>query len=128
MNNMLQLLLNSFSKFFLSFSKTSLIKLVIKYYLMLLLLLLRAAAGTTTQTYPTNIYLFKVNNENTRKICEICSKLTIWLWKLFKVNNKDTRTTSMTSFSCLYSWLWVDFTNCSGISVVDFEQISTGWK
>ena len=27
--------------------------------------------------YPTNIYLFKVNNGNTRKKCEICSKLTI---------------------------------------------------
>ena len=26
---------------------------------------------------PTNIYLFKVNNRNTRKRCEICSKLTI---------------------------------------------------
>ena len=25
---------------------------------------------------PTNIYLFKVNNRNTRKRCEICSKLT----------------------------------------------------
>ena len=24
-----------------------------------------------------NIYLFKVNNRNTRKRCEICSKLTI---------------------------------------------------
>ena len=27
--------------------------------------------------YPTNIYLFKVNNRNTRKMCEIYSKLTI---------------------------------------------------
>ena len=26
---------------------------------------------------PTNINLFKVNNKNTRKRCEICSKLTI---------------------------------------------------
>ena len=26
---------------------------------------------------PANIYLFKVNNRNTRKSCEICSKLTI---------------------------------------------------
>ena len=26
---------------------------------------------------PANIYLFKVNNRNTRKMCEICSKLTI---------------------------------------------------
>ena len=27
--------------------------------------------------YPANIHLFKVNNRNTRKRCEICSKLTI---------------------------------------------------
>ena len=25
--------------------------------------------------FPANIYLFKVNNRNTRKRCEICSKL-----------------------------------------------------
>ena len=27
--------------------------------------------------YPANIYLFKVKNRNTRKMCELCSKLTI---------------------------------------------------
>ena len=27
--------------------------------------------------YLTNIYFFKVNNGNTRKRCEICSKLTV---------------------------------------------------
>ena len=26
---------------------------------------------------PANIYLFKVNNKNTRRRCEICSKLTL---------------------------------------------------
>ena len=26
---------------------------------------------------PPNTYLFKVNNKNTRKRCEICSKLTM---------------------------------------------------
>ena len=34
---------------------------------------------------------------------------------MFKVNNKDIRTTSMT-----------DFTYCSGVSTVDFEQ-GNGW-
>ena len=33
----------------------------------------------------SNIYLFKVNNRNVRKRCEICSKLTTktlcWVWK-----------------------------------------------
>ena len=28
-------------------------------------------------TFPAGIYLHKVNNRNTRKRCEICSKLTI---------------------------------------------------
>ena len=37
---------------------------------------------------PTNIYLFKVSNGNTRK--KVAQN--------FKVNNKDTRTTSMTWF------------------------------
>ena len=27
--------------------------------------------------YPANFYMFKINNGNTRKSCEICSKLTI---------------------------------------------------
>ena len=27
--------------------------------------------------FPSYIYLFKVNNRNTRTMCEICSKLTI---------------------------------------------------
>ena len=30
-----------------------------------------------TSSSPANSYLFKVNNRNTRKRCEICSKLTI---------------------------------------------------
>ena len=41
---------------------------------------------------PANIYLFKVNNENTRKRCEIYSKLTI----------KTPKKTSMTLFWCVY--------------------------
>ena len=28
-------------------------------------------------TFPPDVYWFKVNNENTRTMCEICSKLTI---------------------------------------------------
>ena len=30
----------------------------------------------TKRNFPANIYLFKVNNKNTRKRCEICSQLT----------------------------------------------------
>ena len=32
---------------------------------------------TLTNAFPASIYLFKVNNRNTRTRCEICSKLTI---------------------------------------------------
>ena len=32
---------------------------------------------TLMSVYPAKIYLFKVNNRNTRKRCEMCSKLTI---------------------------------------------------
>ena len=41
--------------------------------------------------YPANIYLFKINDRNTRKRCN-----------MFKVNNKNNRMTSMTSFWCFY--------------------------
>ena len=44
--------------------------------------------------------------------------------KLFKVDTKDTR---MTSFWCLYYYLWTDFTHCSGDSIVDFEQANADW-
>ena len=46
---------------------------------------------------PANIYLFKVDNRNTRKTCEICSKLTLFL--LFTVNIFHT------FFKCFYCWL-----------------------
>ena len=48
-----------------------------------------------------------------QKISEICSKLTI-----------KTRTTSLT---CIYCQLWTDFTQCFGVSIVDFEQVNAGW-
>ena len=53
-----------------------------------------------------NNYLFKVNNRNTGKRCEICSKLTITL---------------LTLFFCLYWNLWTYFTPFSSTSIVDFE-------
>ena len=44
--------------------------------------------------------MFKVNNRNTRTICEICSKLTIKI---------------------------PYFTPCSSVSTVNFEQVNAGW-
>ena len=42
-------------------------------------------------TFPTGIYLFKVNNGN-----------KTFFWNLLKLDNKDTRTTLLTLFCCLY--------------------------
>ena len=49
-------------------------------------------------------YMFKINNRNTRTRCKICSKLTI-----------------KTPERC-------QFTPCSSVSIVNFEQINAGWK
>ena len=43
-------------------------------------------------SFSPNIYLFKVNSRNTRKMC---------VWNMLKVNTEDKRMTSMTSFLCL---------------------------
>ena len=45
-------------------------------------------------------------------------------WNLFKVNSKDI-TTSLT----LSLWLTLNrFHACSGVSIVNFEQVNTGWE
>ena len=43
---------------------------------------------------------------------------------MFKVNNKDTRVTSLTSFWCLYCYLWTCFTPFSSVFTVNFEQVN----
>ena len=53
-------------------------------------------------SYPVNIYLFKVTNRNTRKKCEIYSKLTI----------KTPERRQLPCFS---------------VSIVNFEHVITGW-
>ena len=35
--------------------------------------------------------------------------------------------TSLTSFWCLYCYLRTDSTYCSGVSIIDFEQVNVGW-
>ena len=49
---------------------------------------------------PADNYMFRVKNRNTRTRCEICSKLT-------------TKT---------------QFTPCSSVSIVNFDQANAGWK
>ena len=60
--------------------------------------------------FPDNIYLFKVNNRNSTKRCDICSKLTIkkperhqlcFSWVLLLNLSKFH-----TFFYCFYCWLW----------------------
>ena len=62
---------------------------------------------------PAGIYLFKVNIGNTFNFNS--------QWNLFKVGDEDT--TSLTSFWCLYCQLWTD---CSLVSMTDFEQVNAG--
>ena len=49
--------------------------------------------------FPIDIHLFKVNNGNTRTMCETCSKL-----------RKDTRTMSLNRF-CNLSTMTANYTN-----------------
>ena len=72
----------------------------------------------STLLFPVGIYMFKVNNRNTRKRCETCTKVT----------KKNTRTTSVTLFWCLYSKLWTYFTPLSSVLIVDFEQANFSWE
>ena len=65
---------------------------------------------------PTNFYLFKVTNKNSRKTCEI------WRYQS-KVVKKDTRTTSIT-FWFLYYQLRVYFTYFPRVSLVHFQQVN----
>ena len=64
----------------------------------------------------TNVYVFIVNNSNTRKRCELCSKLTLklpqWLPTIFIVNFEHI-SYLFTSFSC--------------VSNVGLEQVNVCW-
>ena len=58
---------------------------------------------------PVNIYLFKVNNRNPRKRCEICSKILIWTAERHR-------------------YLWTCFISFSSASIVDYEQVLFCWE
>ena len=57
------------------------------------------------RTNPANIFTFKVTNRDTRKMCEICSKLKIKTPELL----------------IYYS------TPFSSVSIVEFEQVNVSW-
>ena len=61
---------------------------------------------------PVNIHLFKANNRNSRKRCEICSKLTIKTPKRRQWPGSDVFTVN---FEHIYTFR---------VSIVDFEQVN----
>ena len=66
---------------------------------------------------PASIYLRKVNNRNTRKRCEICSKLTIKTPKRRQWRRFGVFIVNFEHISHL----------CSSVSVVNFEHVIAGW-
>ena len=56
---------------------------------------------------PTDIYVFKVNNENSRIICEICSKLIIMsnALNLFKDDNMVAVLLTLITLFCIWKEL-----------------------
>ena len=65
---------------------------------------------------PAGMHLFVQSQTiKTPKQCE----------NLFKVHNKYTRTTSLTSFSCIYCELWTGFTHCFGVYIFGLEQVNS---
>ena len=63
---------------------------------------------------PASIYLFKVKNSKTRAICQICSNLVIKIPEWCT----DVVLVSLLLFG-------IDFTDYSGVSIVEFEQVNT---
>ena len=82
----------------------------------------------TIKSYPANIYFFKVNNRNTRKRSEICSKLIVnvsWVnivLNVFKVKNKDVAVTLLDVIA-VPSLLTLDIFSLHCFSFSNFEHI-----
>ena len=70
----------------------------------------------TGKNSSTNIYLFRVNNSNTRKRREICLKLII-------MSLQRRSTVFILNFECI-SYIFINF---SSISTVGFEQVNVSW-
>ena len=64
----------------------------------------------------------QINIETLEKGGEICSKLMI------KTPTRSTIKKTTTNQLCQhYCSIWADFTHCSGVSIVDFEQVNVAW-
>ena len=71
--------------------------------------------------------LFKVKYHNRHVLVQNQQWRHQNMWNLFKVGNNDTRTWSLTSFWCLNRQFWTYFTHCSGVSIIDFDQVNAGY-
>ena len=68
---------------------------------------------------PANSYLFKVNNKNIWKRCQMCSKLT-----MRTTEKRQSRRSGV--FIILMSWTYS--TPFSNVSIVEFEQVNIWWE
>ena len=64
----------------------------------------------------------QINIETLEKGGEICSKLMIKTPTRSTI--KKTTTNQLWQYYCS---IWADFTHCSGVSIVDFEQVNVAW-
>ena len=48
-------------------------------------------------------------------------------WSLLRLATLLKSDSSTASFWCLYNYQWADFKDCSGFSIVEFEQVNTSW-
>ena len=69
-----------------------------------------------SSAFSTNIYLLIVNNGDTAKMCEICLKLTI-----------KTPKPCHWHHSSVFIVIFEKISNCSGVSINTFEQVSIDW-
>ena len=67
--------------------------------------------------FPANIYLFKIKNRNTKKRCDVCSKLTV---KTLDRHHRRRSSDFVVNFEHI-SHLF------SSVSIVDFEQVNISW-
>ena len=81
-------------------------------------------------SFPAGIYLFKVNNRNTRTRCEICLKLTIKTPErhpkltIKTLERRQWRRSGLFIFTpCSTHMFTPYFTPCSSVSIVNFEQL-----
>ena len=69
------------------------------------------------RSFPANIYLIKVSNRNTRKRCEICSKLILKTPERRQWHHSGVFIVNFEHISHLFS----------SISIVYLEQVNVSW-